>query len=232
MKRDGNRDANIWGCFMRKFLLAAAAMAAFSAPAHAVTVFSDSFDGEAGGATVLNYTGFANWDVLDGTVDLLRDPNQFGIACAGGSGSCVDLDGSTGDPGFLVTKEAFAFNAGDIITVNFDLSGSQRSGTHGMFVGFLFGDELLPSTTLELPADAPFGPFELATSFDFTGQFKLLFSADPFGPGTDNIGLVLDNVSLDISAVPEPASWAMMIAGFGLVGGALRTRRRETLATA
>ena len=27
-------------------------------------------------------------------------------------------------------------------------------------------------------------------------------------------------------AVPEPASWAMMIAGFGLVGGTLRSARR------
>ena len=32
-------------------------------------------------------------------------------------------------------------------------------------------------------------------------------------------------------AVPEPATWAMMLAGFGLVGGAMR-RRRGTLATA
>lgn len=28
-------------------------------------------------------------------------------------------------------------------------------------------------------------------------------------------------------AVPEPASWAMMISGFGLVGGAMRARRRS-----
>ncbi|MBT9473847.1 MAG: PEPxxWA-CTERM sorting domain-containing protein [Phenylobacterium sp.] len=27
------------------------------------------------------------------------------------------------------------------------------------------------------------------------------------------------------SAVPEPATWAMMIAGFGLAGSALRSRR-------
>ncbi|MFT3975936.1 MAG: FxDxF family PEP-CTERM protein [Sphingomonas bacterium] len=29
-------------------------------------------------------------------------------------------------------------------------------------------------------------------------------------------------------AVPEPATWAMMILGFGLIGGAMRYRRRET----
>jgi hypothetical protein len=30
--------------------------------------------------------------------------------------------------------------------------------------------------------------------------------------------------------VPEPASWAMLIAGFGLTGAAMRRRRRATVA--
>ena len=30
-----------------------------------------------------------------------------------------------------------------------------------------------------------------------------------------------------VAGVPEPASWAMLIVGFGLVGGAMRTRRRD-----
>ncbi|MBX9874993.1 MAG: PEPxxWA-CTERM sorting domain-containing protein [Beijerinckiaceae bacterium] len=30
-----------------------------------------------------------------------------------------------------------------------------------------------------------------------------------------------------IPAVPEPASWAMMIGGFGVMGAAVRYRRRE-----
>lgn len=32
-------------------------------------------------------------------------------------------------------------------------------------------------------------------------------------------------------SVPEPASWAMMLGGFGLVGGAMRSRRRSTIAS-
>lgn len=32
--------------------------------------------------------------------------------------------------------------------------------------------------------------------------------------------------------IPEPASWAMMMAGFGLVGGAMRRRQREQFAAA
>lgn len=31
---------------------------------------------------------------------------------------------------------------------------------------------------------------------------------------------------VDMGAVPEPATWAMMILGFGMVGGAMRQRRR------
>jgi hypothetical protein len=36
----------------------------------------------------------------------------------------------------------------------------------------------------------------------------------------------VSEVTFDGTAVPEPASWAMMLAGFGLVGHALRSRRR------
>ncbi|MBS3960497.1 MAG: PEP-CTERM sorting domain-containing protein [Sandarakinorhabdus sp.] len=44
----------------------------------------------------------------------------------------------------------------------------------------------------------------------------------------DNIGPILDNVL--VTQVPEPATWAMLIAGFGLVGFAMR--RRRTLSAA
>jgi len=32
--------------------------------------------------------------------------------------------------------------------------------------------------------------------------------------------------------VPEPASWAMMLGGFGLVGGAMRSRRKAAVSFA
>ena len=45
----------------------------------------------------------------------------------------------------------------------------------------------------------------------------------------DEEGLLYDNFQFDVAgggggAVPEPASWAMMIAGFGLIGAAMRRR--------
>ena len=39
--------------------------------------------------------------------------------------------------------------------------------------------------------------------------------------------LLLDNVSLT-AAVPEPATWGMMIVGFGAMGATLRRRRTAT----
>ena len=42
---------------------------------------------------------------------------------------------------------------------------------------------------------------------------------------TDSNGVSIDNVSF--APVPEPTSWALMITGFGLIGGALRGRVRH-----
>ncbi len=44
--------------------------------------------------------------------------------------------------------------------------------------------------------------------------------------GLDNFSVTLNNAT---GAVPEPATWAMMLMGFGAVGGALRSRRRATV---
>lgn len=53
------------------------------------------------------------------------------------------------------------------------------------------------------------------------------------GLATSDSTAFIDNVSLNVTpsaAVPEPASWAMLIGGFGLVGAA--ARRRQTAITA
>ncbi len=46
------------------------------------------------------------------------------------------------------------------------------------------------------------------------------------GPGDSQIIFAGTQVSL-AEAVPEPGTWALMILGFGAVGGALRSRRRD-----
>ena len=50
------------------------------------------------------------------------------------------------------------------------------------------------------------------------------------GVGPNNAASYSGNLNLSTVAVPEPATWGMMILGFGLAGGALR--RSRTLAVA
>jgi hypothetical protein len=60
-----------------------------------------------------------------------------------------------------------------------------------------------------------------------SGELTLQFGS----PGTRDYGPLLDNVLVTQAAIPEPATWAMLITGFGLVGFAAR-RRRPVKATA
>jgi hypothetical protein len=50
-----------------------------------------------------------------------------------------------------------------------------------------------------------------------------------FDPGE---AFALNRTAATFAAVPEPASWALMLGGFGLVGGVMRTRRRAATAVA
>lgn len=55
---------------------------------------------------------------------------------------------------------------------------------------------------------------------------NLRFSSYPYN---SNQGLVTQFNGTAIAAVPEPATWAMMIAGFGVVGFGMRSRRKGAI---
>lgn len=55
------------------------------------------------------------------------------------------------------------------------------------------------------------------------------FVANPSTTGISDMRQVrLGGVSELAAAVPEPATWALMLLGFGFVGGAMRSRRKDT----
>ncbi len=62
-----------------------------------------------------------------------------------------------------------------------------------------------------------FTPFEIAA-----GTYTLTISGVSFGNKATFAG------NFNVAAVPEPATWAMMIGGIGMVGGAMRRRRVST----
>ncbi len=64
------------------------------------------------------------------------------------------------------------------------------------------------------------------TSTNGIGGFSLLGGGVEGNVSIDNVRVNLDGMG---SAVPEPATWAMMIAGFGLAGSALRRRREASV---
>ncbi len=90
------------------------------------------------------------------------------------------------------------------------------------------GNETYTTATLNLPTQGFSGWMQ--ETMTFTAQNSsdtLTFLAF----GTPNGGppfTLLDGVSL--AEVPEPSSWAMLIAGFGMIGAAARRRRAATVA--
>jgi hypothetical protein len=64
----------------------------------------------------------------------------------------------------------------------------------------------------------------------FTFNMTGLISFDYTPLTTQGPWLQVDNLVTELNAAPapEPASWAMMLGGFGLIGGAMRTARRKT----
>jgi hypothetical protein len=209
---------------LRCMMLAAAAFAAsvwIQTPAHAAVIFSDNFDTDSA-VTVLNFNAFNNWTVVNHpteTVDYIRS-GGFGISCFGGTGGCVDLDGSTGNAGRMVSNTIFDFEAGVVYTLSAQVSGNQRGGADDAFE---MGVEGLASVALS--PIAPSDPFTTRTlsfvsALPFSGR---LFIQDG-NPGGDNIGPILDNVVLsDNRTVPEPGTLALLALGLAV----LAIRRRE-----
>ena len=76
------------------------------------------------------------------------------------------------------------------------------------------------------------------TSGTGTGQFILSFAAPTITriavrPGTFNDWVGVDNINFTpnvaVGAIPEPASWAMMLVGFGAMGVVVRRAKRVTV---
>lgn len=65
--------------------------------------------------------------------------------------------------------------------------------------------------------------FSLTSLLSGTGLYLYI------GEVGDNGEVAGSNITVSRSAVPEPATWAMLILGFGAVGGALRRRARPAL---
>jgi hypothetical protein len=205
---------------MRGMKMALAAVALAAAPAQAAVVFSDNFDGENGGASGLSYSDFANFTVL-GDVDLVRS-GDYEITC---SGSCVDLDGSPGSG--ALRSGVFNYSAGDTIELFLTVSGNQRRpGSDNLLYEFFSTSDGIFNGTTALASNSGFLTGSVG-SFTATADGSVYFTVGT--DSNDSAGPILDSLWLEIrsavGAVPEPSTWAMMIAGFAFVGSTMRRRK-------
>ena len=148
--------------------------------------------------------------------DAVQAPTQIGHTDIPGFGVGHPLHRRPGeDFTRLHQRQEVALTAGLTYTAEFSLAGNLRNaGTESVTVSF--GDSQF---VYVLPTSQTFATYSLAFTPSSSGLFSLSFS----NAGGDNYGALLDNVS--VTAVPEPQSLALLLAGVVVTGAVARRRQ-------
>lgn len=217
--------------FIKHILAFLASLAAIATPANAAIFsfeFAFPFPGiaEIPGSTLLaSSDGFVTTEVrVPNNTRLslfrLRQTNADNLL-AGFAPPGADVDLVLGPNRFEIEDQAFDF-AGQLVAT-FEYQGGFQNA-----LGLVFDDG---GDVFTYYADLPFEFYVDATAtFDGIGPFVgssdvIYFTVLP-GAGNGFLGTGLYRLQ---AAIPEPASWAMMIGGFALVGATLRRRSRQRL---
>jgi hypothetical protein len=176
------------------------------------------------GQDYVNFSSaFTGWNVPVNNVDIVTYAGAYGEGAPAGGGGAQFLDlvgfGSTG-----AISQDLNLVAGKTYNFSFDYANNAFSTPSASADVTLDGVLLTAishntSTTTNGDWTHYSGTFVAGAS----GPYDLAFTTTA---GGGSGGIFLDNVS--ISAVPEPATWALMLAGFGGLGAALRRRRQTT----
>ena len=229
---------------MQKFLLASmATVAAVTAtPAFAADAFS-SFDGTQGaGGFTYGYTDGTTLNLFNATspcvfgassICLTRNPDidndQVPVVSKGGSYPTVATPTDAlvlhpGNSGAESVYAAYTVGALGNYSYDVDLRSVGTDTTNGVGYTF-FTTSALGVVTL--------GPRQVLPTYTSTGALtgtQLFAAGESFGVIIDYNGFYGgDSTALNFttSAVPEPATWAMMFLGLGMIGYGLRRRQSK-----
>ncbi len=233
---------------LRMLLAVACATAGLTYAASAAAGAYTSYTSALSGGTLIDFEGLANGTLVDtqyagvtfgqdgagGRPQIDASPYLFGYGSS--SGSHV-LTGSTegGHTFDTIAGITVGFSSGHN-HVEFFFSDTAQLGAYPItFYGS--GGSVLGSVTLAddgsvLPPGYGGGTFPPPGTFPLPGLFVGFTSAgdDIFGIGigpsrATNDSYAIDDLKFSSKAVPEPATWGLMILGFGAAGSALRRRR-------
>lgn len=209
--------------FVKFGLLGAVAALAVVAPSQAASlIVNGDFEAPFGGfAPGLNYFPIGNnvsasvnaipgnfgWSIPSGDIDIIPS-NAYGAALPNSGLFRIDLNGFQSG----VISQTFNTVAGRRYSLSLDYSAN-GGGQANIAVGTLSANI----------TGNPSAAQSFAGTFTGTGAPQTLIISSLNG-GTG--GVVLDNIR--VSAVPEAGTWAMLIAGFGMAGAAMRRRRAIT----
>lgn len=193
---------------MTKHILIGTLLAGAAIPASAatITVFAQA-NSSAGGVAALPGLVLTTGETL--TITSSTDD----LWSAGALPRYSDANGLTGNR-FATASDDSGQAPGTLIGTNFGTNSFDGfSAPFGSLVGRIGGVYQL------------LGANYSGTAWN-TGALELFYWDSNNG---DNFGSITFDVTA-AAAVPEPGAWALLIAGFGMVGAALRTRRRARLA--
>lgn len=206
---------------MRKslFLLAVAPLAMLSAPAQAVEAIS--VDPNAAASVLTNPPFTLGWRFTP-TKNLFV--NRLGLFDHAGDGFLDSHEvGLWNNDGLLLATVTFSSGTSGTLLNGFrflSVGSTELSAGQNYFIGALFstGNDRVffpPATGFAANPDVGFG------GATFAAGGVLANPTSAFGGD----GFVGPNFSFSLAAVPEPTTWAMMILGFGVIGGAMRRRK-------
>jgi len=205
---------------MRTILLGAAAAAAMILGAQSAQA-----------ASVLN----VDWNTGCGKATCFDDKGSYTQTFASSA-----FNGPVNVSQFLMDRGVLGSLDGKTFQISFQLNG-EEIGTWGKFnVGGIGGDELWFSgeSFIWNPEDGDLvlvlaiipPPKVGAGGGGGGGGFALQEEGQSFNGGLPETETGSNDVRLPSGAVPEPATWAMMIGGFGMAGAMMRRRRAVVLA--